>query len=336
MAYYGEEGESLACLEDVESKFNFQLTPAQESLSKEIYEASTQGNVCIHAVCGAGKTELIVYSLAQYLAQGKKVGLVIARRQVVLELSQRFKSIFPHLMVTPVCEGYTNQLKGHLIISTSHQLFRFYQHFDVLFVDEPDAFPFSSDFVLQGFAKQAVIGHTVYMSATPNDWVIKNVAMTLSLNRRPHGFDLPVPRLIKRPILGQILYTLSYLHQQVKPVLIFVPTKSLGKKLSMLMKIPFVYARAPNMDQDLKAFRDQAIKTLLCTTVLERGLTFYGVQVLVLEAQHPVFTQSSLIQIAGRVGRDPKDPYGEVVFLCSKKTHVIKQSIQEIQSANIV
>lgn len=335
IGYYGQEGQSLDISHDVQSAFKFKLTAKQEALSKKVYEASTQGNVLVHAVCGAGKTELMVYALSQYLSQGKKVGIVIARRQVVLELTERFRKIFSNLVITPVCEGHTENLSGHLIISTSHQLFRFHKHFDVLFVDEPDAFPFSSDFVLQGFAKQAVVGNSVYLSATPNDWVIKNVATSLILNRRPHGFDLPVPTLLVYPLLFQIRYLLKYRAKTQKSILVFVPSIALGKKLSWFLKLPFVYAGIQDLDEKLKQFRDHQTQVLLTTTLLERGVTFYGVQVVVIEANHPVFSKSTLIQIAGRVGRDPKDPSGDVIFLCSKKSKILTQAIQDIQSANI-
>jgi competence protein ComFA len=276
----------------------------------------------------------MVYALAQYLSQGKRVGIVIARRQVVLELTERFRKIFDNLVITPVCEGHTDILSGHLIISTSHQLFRYHKHFDVLFVDEPDAFPFSSDFVLQGFAKQAVVGNTIYLSATPNDWVLKSVAKTLTLNRRPHGYDLPVPKLILSPLIFQIIYLLNYVSKTQKPILVFVPSIRLGKQLSLMLRIPFVYSGSQALETHIEHFRAHQTHVLLTTTLLERGVTFYGVQVLILEANHSVFSLSTLIQIAGRVGRDPKDPSGDVIFLCSKKSKILTQAIQDIQSAN--
>ena len=82
------------------------------------------------------------------LREKKKVCFAIARRQVVLELQQRLQEIFSHAEVIAVCGGHTQVTDGDLIICTTHQLYRYYQAFDLLILDEPDAFPFRGDPVL--------------------------------------------------------------------------------------------------------------------------------------------------------------------------------------------
>ena len=74
----------------------------------------------IKAVCGAGKTEIVVPVIAAMLRKKKKVCFAIARRQVVLELAARLQKIFPRAAVVPVCQGYTQRLSGDLIICTTH------------------------------------------------------------------------------------------------------------------------------------------------------------------------------------------------------------------------
>ena len=64
------------------------------------------------------------------------VGIAVARRQVVLQLFERLKIIFPDLVVRAVCEGHTAEINGHLIVCTTHQLFRYHQFFDVLILDD--------------------------------------------------------------------------------------------------------------------------------------------------------------------------------------------------------
>ncbi len=334
IAYQGEEGESLSFDKDVIDQFDFNLTNTQKRVSHQIYEASLKGNVLVRAVCGAGKSELIVETMSHFLSQHKKVGIAIARRQVVLELAQRYQAIYPHLKVTPICEGYTKDLSGQLIISTAHQLYRFHKQFDCLIIDEPDAFPYSNDPVLQGFAQQACKGVRIYLTATPDDKVERITQERIQLFKRPHGYPLPVPQVHRFNRVIQILWLRQYLNKQDKPTLIFVPSIKLGKRISLLLKIPFVYASDKDLDQKIKQFKEGLSKYLVCTTVLERGVTFSNVQVLIVEANHPVFNLASLIQIAGRVGRKFNYPEGEVIFLCSKLTQTIKTCITDLQKAN--
>ncbi|MDG3045198.1 hypothetical protein OE903_19940 [Bacillus sp. B6(2022)] len=44
---------------------------------------------------------------------------------------------------------------------------------------------------------------------------------------------------------------------------------------------------------------------MVTTTILERGVTIQDVQVGVLGAESPIFTESALVQISGRAGRHP-------------------------------
>jgi competence protein ComFA len=332
ISYQGNEGKSLSYEEDVVEQFNFELTHKQKEVSEAIYQASHLGNVLVYAVCGSGKSELVVQTISQYLSAHKKVGITIARKQVVLELKDRYQSIFPHLKVTAVCEGHTDDLVGELIICTTHQLYRFHKQFDCLIIDEPDAYPYHSDEVLQGFAKQACCGVKLYLTATPDEKVRKDVKSEIQLFRRPHNYPLPVPKLIKVPLIFQLIW-LKY-QSFDKPTLIFVPSIKQGKLLSKLLNIKFVYANQKDLSKLIKQFKENRINPLLCTTVLERGVTFKNVQVIVLEAQHPVFTLATLIQIAGRVGRSVDYPTGDVHFLCSQKSESINQCIKQIQNAN--
>lgn len=338
IGYQGQEGKSLDVSFDVDEVLPFNLSPIQKEISHQIYLHSLKKDVLVHAVCGAGKTELILETITQYLSQHKRVGIAIARRQVVLELAKRYQAIFPSLKVGAVCEGYTTDLEAHLVVCTTHQLYRFHKAFDLLVLDEPDAFPFSNDDVLQGFARQAVKEVTVLLTATPDAHQLKRVQdgtlAKVVLNRRPHGYDLANPKLMRMPLPLQIAHLFYYLSHQRKSTLIFVPTKRLGKMLSVLMRLPFAYAHKEGLDELLQAFKDKAFPHLLCTTVLERGLTFADVQVVILMAQHPVFNEASLIQIAGRVGRVLAFPEGEVIFYCEHKTEAIQACMKMIQSAN--
>ena len=66
----------------------------------------------------------------------------------------------------------------------------------------------------------------------------------------------------------------------------------------------------------------------------ERGITIKGVDVIVWQSDHAVYSEASLIQILGRVGRSVDRPSGEGVLLCTRITGDIKRCIRAIQRMN--
>ncbi len=80
--------------------------------------------------------------------------------------------------------------------------------------------------------------------------------------------------------------------------------------------------------------RDGELTILISTTILERGVTFPCVDVFVVEANHCLFTKSSLIQIGGRVGRSMDRPTGELLFFHDGLNVAIKKAIKEIKQMN--
>ena len=105
-------------------------------MSDELCRCLEKGrNVLLEAVCGAGKTELVYEAIARELRKGHRVGFAIARRQVVLEIAQRLQEAFGRLKVVPVCQGYTRDVKGDIVVCTTHQLYRFTGYFDLLIID---------------------------------------------------------------------------------------------------------------------------------------------------------------------------------------------------------
>src|SRR5690625_7203619 len=75
-----------------------------------------------------------------------------------------------------------------------------------------------------------------------------------------------------------------------------------------------VHAQDPDRENKVQLFREKKIPMLITTTILERGVTFPSVDVVVFDAGHVVFDEAALVQISGRAGRSPEDPTGEVIF----------------------
>lgn len=323
----------------------YPLTPAQAKVSHACaLAAEEKQDVLIHAICGAGKTELTVESISNALERGEKVAFAIARRQVVLELADRLKQIFPHTEVIAVCGGHTQVTDCNgIIVCTTHQLYRYTRSFDLLILDEPDAFPFKGDPVLHGIAASACRGSRIYLTATPDEElqnrVKKKQLLELELSRRPHGHDLPVPRLLILPLPFRIAFLLKWIQKHdAHPRMIFAPTITMAHRLhgflARMMPCYECTSRTEERDGVIAAFRKEKAGLIVATTVLERGVTVPGADICVYCADHGVFDEAGLIQMAGRAGRTFDHPDGDVLFLMSRRSELAEKCRDEIVRCN--
>ncbi len=324
---------------------DFELTEAQKEISRQLKEAVIKQDVLLYAVCGAGKTEMLLEMLQDCFVRRKRVAIAIARRQVVLELAQRLQRYFPLAKIRPVCQGYTKETEADLIVCTTHQLYRFYQAFDVLVLDEPDAFPFKGNPVLAGIAETSCRGHRVYLTATPDQTLERAVAQNkmrqLSLMQRPHGYPLPLPRCFYGPDGLALAFLAGWLYiknRQHRQALIFVPTirwaRGLARCFSFFFSVSCCTSKTVDPDSIIASFHQRQTRFCFCTTILERGVTFSGIDVAVLRADHGVFDEAALIQIAGRAGRRKEAPTGEVRFYARRKKRTIERCLERIKAAN--
>lgn len=318
---------------------NYSLTEHQAQASAQALSHLKAGyDVFMYAATGAGKTECTLESICYYLKAGKKVCFAISRRQVVLEIRARMQSFFPDLNVIAVCQGYTDVTDGDLIVCTTHQLYRYPYAFDLLILDEVDAFPYAGNALLESIAAQSCIGQILYLSATPDETFRKAMKAgkmkEVCLFERPHHHPIPVPQIKQMPAWMQVLFILSFCHHHTEPILVFVPTKADCIWMAGLLRCPYIHSGTENKDEQMEAFRDHQFSRLVCTTLLERGITVANVQVLVYQGQHAVFTSASLIQIFGRVGRSFDAPQGEAICLCRYADDSVKDCVRQLQQMN--
>ena len=338
--------ENNSRLIDSEYQLGFELTDMQKQISGQLTRLVEQGkSVLLEAVCGAGKTEIIFEMVSRQLAMGRKVGFSIARRQVVLEIADRLSQAITGIKVVAVCHGYTNDVIGDLVVCTTHQLFRYSHYFDVLIIDEPDAFPFKGNETLKGIANNACDGSMVYLTATP-DRELKEMAENgqleyLYLSRRPHGHDLCVPEVVYGGKVALAIRGLLWLkkeREQERKVIIFVPSRKTGMLMHGIMQhfcsCCHIDSTSEDRDQTIIDFRNGKYDICISTSVLERGITIANVQVLVWMADNQVFDEASLTQISGRVGRNRNHPSGDCLFLCMKKEKSVDQCVESIRRAN--
>ena len=159
----------------VNLSLSYSLSRQQKELSDKVLSNFIEGkDTLIYAVCGSGKTEISFAVLGYAMSKGLRVGFALPRRDVVIELFLRLKEAFPSNRIVAVYGGHTSALEGDCVILTTHQLFRYPNYFDLLVMDEVDAFPFKGSDVLLSMFKRSVKGHFVMMSATPSKQLVSS------------------------------------------------------------------------------------------------------------------------------------------------------------------
>src|SRR5690606_35952038 len=130
------------------------------------------------------------------------------------------------------------------------------------------------------------------------------------------------------------------------PTIAFVPTVALASPVALALAralegagveatADYVHSRDPRRDQKIEAFREGRTRLLVSTTVLERGITVPGAQVVVLFASDDrVYDARNLVQMAGRVGRSAQRPGGLVYFIGHRRTPAVARAIAQIRSMN--
>ena len=313
---------------------SYDLTEKQKEASKFILDnVKKRKNCALNAVCGAGKTEIIYDTLEYCLNNNKKIGRAIPRKDVVVELQHRISQDF-NVKVIAVYGGNNKCLEADIIVFTTHQAFRYIRYFDVLIVDEVDAFPFKGNYVLQSIITKCS-KNFVYLSATMPKYIENNNDIEkYYLNKRYHGFDLPIPKCCEVFFMVIKLKKLLSKYKD-KVVLVYFPTIKMQIKLSKKIKFTYlINSKSKNREELLTKIKQLEKGVILTTTVLERGITVKDAQVIVYNSEHKLFDEDTLIQISGRVGRNKCYPDGDIVFLCKNKSKSMKRVIKKIKKSN--
>lgn len=326
---------------------SYPLSDNQKRVSDKVLSLlKNKKNALIHAVTGAGKTELVYASMEYYLKKGLHVGFATPRKDVVVDLIPRVKEAFPLADVIGVYGDHSTILNGDIILLTTHQLYRYPKYFDLLILDEIDAFPYKDNLVLNNFFYNAIKGNYVLLSATPSKTDIEKIKIdngeVVSLFERYHHSPLPLPIFEKHINIISVFFILKRIYRyrnENKPVFIFVPTIDQGKKLFSIISLffhdgSFVSSKEECRRLDIEKFKDNEFSFLVTTSILERGVTVKNLQVLIYNANHPIYNKATLVQIAGRVGRKIGASKGDVIFYGKESNKEIEEAIYEINRYN--
>lgn len=329
----------------------------QEKCAQELVAALRPANRhLLWAVTGAGKTEMLYPLIAKALKNKLRICLATPRIDVCNELYPRLSKVFPEVESVLLYGASVQKYRyTQIVLCTVHQLFRFYRAFDLLILDETDAYPFidnaSLHYAVANACKQEAT--QIYLTATPDQKLRKAIqTKKIGLTYLPLRFhEQPLPSLQinyikdlsqklqrKRPF-KQLVLPLKRWSKNNEPFLIFVPKLALLAPVLQLVQtlVPTlngttVHASDPLRLDKVRLLRQEKYRYLVTTTILERGVTLPKLNVMVFYAE--LFKETTLVQIAGRVGRSKKHPTGDVILLCQKHAEVIKRARWQIDHAN--
>ncbi|MER2063228.1 MAG: DEAD/DEAH box helicase family protein [Alkalibacterium sp.] len=335
-----------------------QLSEQQSEASDKVIESiRCNTETVLWAVAGAGKTEMLFRGIQEALEDNKRICIASPRIDVCLELAPRLQSAFPDVPMAVLYGGAEEEYAyTQLVVATTHQLYRFKEAFDVLIIDEVDAFPFHMNEALLFAVEKARRKQSslLYLTATPDQTLQKRIRKkkieTVILPARYHGVALPVPKAIyhKQDILGsrdfkdsKLFKHMFELLKQGKHFLLFIPTIMLMEKLAPVIREQFkassfacVHSKDPLRKEKVLKMRGRELDFLVTTTILERGVTFEDIDVIIWRADHMVFTEAALVQISGRAGRSKAYPHGEVTFYHQGWTKAMKRALKQIRDMN--
>ena len=356
-----EEEQPFPKREAALAHYKHTLSSKQEQLCLECLKVVKQTGFREHllwAVTGSGKTEMIFASIEWMLQQGKRVAIAAPRIDVCVELAPRLKEAFPtveqNVLHSQSEEGYK---RVPLTIATTHQMLRFYRAFDLVVIDETDSFPYRDNELLIRAVHRAVKedGCLLYLTATPSQTLekrIKRKELSVSLlPERYHKKPLVVPtmsfigdlekRLRKKKVPKPVCQFIEEHVKVGKRFLLFVPRITLLNLIEVALRRQFpnakfetVSSKEVSRQERIAKMRAGELDFLVTTTILERGVTFPGVDVCVINAHEEEFSREVLVQIAGRVGRTVECPTGEVVYFHNGKTKAMVQAVREIENLN--
>ncbi len=304
-----------------EYKLSFLLSEKQQKASNFFLEKyKNRESSYLNAVCGSGKTE-IMYEVIKYaLNNNDSVAIAIPRKEIVSELYFRLKQVFINTKIK-MLDGSNHDDDGDLLITTVHQLLHYENEFDLIILDEADAYPFAYNDYLKRLLKKSLKddGVLIMMSATEKE----NIKLDkFTLNRRYHNHDLKMPEFIKmneEDIIESNIFK-SIISNQERKYIIYLPSINKAREFSEKLGVKYVSSKIDNTQKIVEDFKVNQDRILVSTTILERGITIKGLDVIIIDGENKVFDAETIIQICGRVGRKIDDPIGNIYIFYSKNS----------------
>jgi competence protein ComFA len=309
-------------------------------LQKKVYKKclNTSKNILIDAVCGSGKSNIIL-KIILALHTKKKILFICPRRKLVEDFYTTFVTVFK-IKPTIITGEEKSDFFSNITLCTSKMLYRIPPVFNLLIFDEVDAFPYYGSNYAQDVLKNYVRktkARVIMLTATPDNKYSVNTKR-VKLKKRYHGYPLPVPRVMKSDLSS----LLKYINKKINSgenVLLFCANISVQFELYRYF---IVRLKCFMLNSKIKKSRQEKIleifesapSLMITTTLLERGVTYEKVTAIVYQADSNIFDYRVLIQISGRVNRIANYQQGEVLFISDIKNIHMKRAIKIIKKNN--
>jgi len=184
------------------------------------------------------------------------------------------------------------------------------------------------------------MGQTIYVSATPADWELKEAGKNNIVEQLIRPTGIPDPKISILPIKNQIQDLLKRINEKVKNrqrVLVTTLTKRMAEELASFLeekniKVTYLHSDIDTLERTdiLDNLRKGKYDVLVGINLLREGLDLPEVSlVAILDADKEGFLRSetALIQTMGRAARHLS---GEVVMYADNFTGSMKRAIAEV------
>lgn len=320
---------------------HFKLTLLQYQASRFLIIGFAQNRSgVIVAVCGAGKTEMC-FPLISRLITTDKIAFAIPRIDICNDIYKRLCEYYGNDSIGLHTGAAKINLKANLLVLTTNQLLKYKNYFKLIIIDEVDAFPFDTDpQFYEGVKNSVENGQIYYLTSTPSKRLLEMDLPLFTIYKRWHGKPLPVPILIHTRWPLSLNYKLRKLiTNRQRKLLIFISTITSGHRFTTTLEclgidFEFTYSTHPDRAQILQRFKHSQTGILLTTTILERGVTFDDIDVIIIDSDNQFYNKAALVQIAGRVGRLIDYQGGRVYFAYNRYTSTIDSAIKFIKDNN--
>ncbi|MGE5398732.1 MAG: DEAD/DEAH box helicase family protein [Chitinophagales bacterium] len=343
--------------------FSLAQYEAFESLARFVRKDSLSECLTWEA-CGAGRPEVVFGAVREVLKRGGRVLFGVPRKDILEDLVLRLERAFPGVNVdTRYGKARSHRRGSDIILASAHQAMKYYKNFDLVILDESDAFPYRANPILINALRRAKKndGKLIYLTPTPAPSVYSRVqrgeVKLVMIPVRHHGYPLSVPKVVAESQLiadnkvSETIFQLvrESLEEDQAPILIIVPDSNYsqiigpwleerlkGLNWPVLKEKPVVYtsSRDPNRDRTVAAYFRGDHNILVTTSLTSRGDRAPNSHVIVVGADNEIFDEGCLIQLASRIGWSDAYPNGKVWFVTTKVTRDIESAIRKIKLLN--
>lgn len=347
---------------NLDISFSLAQYEAFEGLTRFVRKDSV-AECLVWEATGAGRPETVFGAVREVLKRGGRVLFGVPRKDVLVDLVERLEMAFPGVGVA-VRYGKMKPfpLTEEIVLASTHQALKYYRSFELVILDESDAFPFRANPILINALRRAkkVDGKLIYMTPTPAPDIYSRAQRgeikVIQIPSRTHGHPMAIPQaLIEKEFHQDRVFNrmLALIRESIEEdqaqVLVVVPdSEMLARVESWLSEhgdilgvqgfreraFAFTGGHDPQQERKIFSFIRNETSVIVTTGLTVRGDLAPHSNMIVLGCDNDLFDEGYLLQLAGRVGWSEDYPTGRVWFIGSRMTRAMDGAIRKIRLLN--